>query len=372
MVQAASEQNSRAFVLMPFEPEFESIYTDLIAHALESVGYDVAKADSFADQRNILKDIIRGISRANLVVADVTSLNPNVMYELGIAHALSKPTIMLTQNMDEIPFDLRSYRIIVYSTRFNEVTHLQEKLQKIAKKHEDGLVTFENPVSDFAMKIIEAQPTAKSPQQSNQSPEARVGLDEEEPGILDFLVEADRAMQEITQQFSAITEVTNIVSQKITARAGELELLQKRGTPGSTTRLHTTAREISSDLTEYAQQMERRLSNFHRSWEGLEKNTMGVLSVLAINTPEDRKALSDLKKQTEDFQDTIAQVISGTRTGKKSIESMRGISKDLNRAVKRTARSLDNLIDELITGESYLARIVNLIDERLNEPPAEG
>lgn len=371
MVQLVSEQNLRAFVLMPFEPEFENIYTDLIAPALESVGYEVAKADSFFDQRNILKDIIHGISHANLVVADLTSLNPNVMYELGIAHALSKPTIMLTQNMEEVPFDLRSYRIIVYSVRFNEVMHLQEKLREIAKKREAGSITFENPVSDFAAKLPEVDLTPQilhaptQPQHSEQP-------NEDEPGLLDLLVEAEQAMQQIGQEFSEITELTNLVNQKITARAGELESLQKLGTPGSTTRLQTTAREISSDLTEYAQQMESHLSNFHRSWEGLKNNTMGALSVLAINTPEDRKALSDLKKQTGEFQDGIAQVISGTRTGRKSIESMRGISKDLNRAVKHTVRSLDSLIDELITGESYLARIVNLIDERLNEPPTEG
>ena len=51
-----------------------------------------------------------GISDADLVVADLTGLNANVMYEVGVAHALRKPTLVVTQEIDELPFDLRTSR----------------------------------------------------------------------------------------------------------------------------------------------------------------------------------------------------------------------------------------------------------------------
>lgn len=104
-------KNPQAFVLTPFDPEFSSIYEDLIKPALEDAGYDVARADSFLDQQNILRDIIRGIATAHLIVADLTTLNPNVLYELGLCHGLRIPTILLAQSMEEVPFDLRPYRI---------------------------------------------------------------------------------------------------------------------------------------------------------------------------------------------------------------------------------------------------------------------
>jgi len=92
-------KNPKAFVLMPFDPEFSSIYEGLIKLALEDAGYDVARADSFLDQQNILRDIIRGIATAHLIVADLTTLNPNVLYELGLCHGLRIPTILLAQSM---------------------------------------------------------------------------------------------------------------------------------------------------------------------------------------------------------------------------------------------------------------------------------
>ena len=77
-----------AFVVMPFEDVFNDIYFNNIEKCLSSENYLVKRADSFLHQRNILKDIVQNIDRADLIIADVTRLNPNVIYELGIAHSL--------------------------------------------------------------------------------------------------------------------------------------------------------------------------------------------------------------------------------------------------------------------------------------------
>lgn len=120
------KDNPKAFVIMPFPSEFTAIYEQLVKLALEEVGYDVTRADSFLDQQNILRDIVRGIGTADLIVADLTTLNPNVLYELGLCHGLRIPTILLAQSMDEVPFDLRGYRIQIYSTHFDEVTETKK------------------------------------------------------------------------------------------------------------------------------------------------------------------------------------------------------------------------------------------------------
>jgi hypothetical protein len=70
-----------AFVLMPFDDESTIVHNELIAPALEGVGYDVRRADSVIDQRSVLSDIVLGIDGADLIVADLTGLNPNVFYE---------------------------------------------------------------------------------------------------------------------------------------------------------------------------------------------------------------------------------------------------------------------------------------------------
>ena len=82
-----------------------------------------------------MRDIIEMIEKSDLIIADLTSSNPNVYYELGIAHAFGKPVIHLVQSpVEDVPFDLRSYRLITYSTDFAEIDQAKEELAEYARK----------------------------------------------------------------------------------------------------------------------------------------------------------------------------------------------------------------------------------------------
>ena len=72
------EDKSSVFVLMPFDPEFDSIYNEVIKSSLELAGLSVKRADDIQNQRNILRDVFEGIVNSDLIVADLTNLNPNV------------------------------------------------------------------------------------------------------------------------------------------------------------------------------------------------------------------------------------------------------------------------------------------------------
>ena len=101
-----------AFVIMPFGEGFDEVYGLFVAETLRKAGNDVVQPDDVRTQQNILKDIITGLASADLIVAHLSDNNPNVYYELGVAHGLRQTTVLLTQNLDELPFDLRSYRVI--------------------------------------------------------------------------------------------------------------------------------------------------------------------------------------------------------------------------------------------------------------------
>ena len=142
------------FVLMPFDEEFTPVYSDVIKHVLEQEGFEVLRADDIQSQRNIMRDIIEMIEKSNLIIADLTSSNPNVYYELGIAHALGKPVIHLVQSpVEDVPFDLRSYRLITYSTNFAAIDHAKEELAEYARKFLEGKLLFGNPVTDFYPRV---------------------------------------------------------------------------------------------------------------------------------------------------------------------------------------------------------------------------
>ena len=76
-------------------------------------------------------------------------MNANVFYELGLAHGLGIPTVLLTQDIDEVPFDLRAYRIRQYGTQFNEVKDFTAWLERVGRDHRNGKISFGNPVTDF-------------------------------------------------------------------------------------------------------------------------------------------------------------------------------------------------------------------------------
>ncbi len=61
-----------------------------------------------------MEDVSSSIEQADLLVADLTGRNPNVFYEVGIGHALGKPVLLLAQSLDDIPFDLRHRRVLLY------------------------------------------------------------------------------------------------------------------------------------------------------------------------------------------------------------------------------------------------------------------
>jgi hypothetical protein len=122
------------FVLMPFSPEFASVY-ELIALVAEKHGLRATRADAIARPGVIVDQIFEMISSAGLIVADVSARNPNVLYELGLAHSLRKEAILLCQDADSVPFDLRHHRYVQYSTTDEGFRALRKALSTIFREH---------------------------------------------------------------------------------------------------------------------------------------------------------------------------------------------------------------------------------------------
>jgi DNA-binding winged helix-turn-helix (wHTH) protein len=117
------------FVLMPFADKFKEIYEDIIKPLAEEMGLKCNRADQVFSAGPIMEDILKMIATARIVVADVTTRNPNVFYELGISHTVKSDVIIITQSMDDVPFDLRHLRCILYSNTLRGGQNLKSSLQ---------------------------------------------------------------------------------------------------------------------------------------------------------------------------------------------------------------------------------------------------
>ena len=113
-VNMTQEIQRTCFVMMPFAGEFDDIYRHVIAPSIEAAGYRSVRADQLSGTGPILREIIRQIERSDLLIVDVSKANPNVYYELGIAHALAKRAIIISSDVEDVPFDLRQYRVLPY------------------------------------------------------------------------------------------------------------------------------------------------------------------------------------------------------------------------------------------------------------------
>ena len=105
------------FVIMPFSGEFNSYYSEILKPAIEKCKLRSVRADEIYGIKPIIEDIAECIINAEIIIADVTDKNPNVNYELGMAHALGKNVIIISQRVDDIPFDYRHIRAILYDMK---------------------------------------------------------------------------------------------------------------------------------------------------------------------------------------------------------------------------------------------------------------
>jgi len=121
-----------AFVLMPFTDKLTEIYEAVVKPTVESFNLVCRRADEIDSNNIIMHDIWKSTCEARIIIADLSGLNPNVMYELGIAHTLGKETILIYQvDSEEIkfPFDLVHIRRIQYDNTVIGGDKLKQKLK---------------------------------------------------------------------------------------------------------------------------------------------------------------------------------------------------------------------------------------------------
>lgn len=129
-----SEQESRAqedfvFVITPFHPKYKQQF-ETIASTCRELGLTVRRGDEDFVNGDLFPHILRLIVKSRFIIVNIEGRNPNVFYELGIAQALGKQTILVSRTPDDVPFDVRTKRLVL----FNSVAELGSKLRdEIAK-----------------------------------------------------------------------------------------------------------------------------------------------------------------------------------------------------------------------------------------------
>jgi hypothetical protein len=120
----AAEESSKArtfldtcFVMMPFAPWPDQYYKEIFSPAIKDAGMEPLRADELFSTGTVIEQIWEQIQKSKILLADLTGKNANVFYELGLAHAAQKPVVFTSGNLEDVPFDLRHLRVIIYDIR---------------------------------------------------------------------------------------------------------------------------------------------------------------------------------------------------------------------------------------------------------------
>jgi len=120
---------NHVFFACPFSEPFDTIYRDHIVTGIDAAGWTVERADDVYTEGPVMEHVWQRINESSFVIADLTGRNPNVMYEVGIAHTVGRPVMLITQTVEDIPFDLRHLRYVVYENSFAGYATLVESMK---------------------------------------------------------------------------------------------------------------------------------------------------------------------------------------------------------------------------------------------------
>ena len=147
--------NRKCFIIMPFsgtetvktKKAWTDIYNNFFKPAWKGAKFDCERAN--VKRGSITKDIIEKMFSVDIVMADLTDTNPNVMYELGVRHSFKKPSLMIKQAGCDIPFDVNDYKVHEYENTPGGLKDFKKLIKEIVKDLDENPTKPDNPVWDM-------------------------------------------------------------------------------------------------------------------------------------------------------------------------------------------------------------------------------
>ena len=343
---------------MPFDDDLDNVYDKFIKPVLETNGFKARRADDIDSQQNILKDVVESIDKSDLIIADLTNNNPNVFYELGLAHALEKKVILLTQSIDDVPFDLKQYRLLEYSTHFDEIKQAKERLTDYAKGFLDGSLKFGSPVTDFYQKGTKVHTTTDADQTGITTDDDR--------GLLDHHIALISGYERIATIVARATSDLNNLNKSLNTAAEDFTSISANSSGSSP----KAARSVSRRLAERIKRFTDNLNRANMEYSDIAQDTEDSLEVVVsfqftqsdIKDPEFGEQISSLR--------SFVITADGTRDGlfamAAQMDTLPRLERRLNREVARASGEIRIMASNIDKTIASVSRAINKYDDILD------
>lgn len=345
------DNKHKVFVIMPFSDEHFEVY-EMLKNSFEE-SFIFSHAGEEDNQQNILADIIGPIYEADIVLADLTGLNPNVMYELGIAHSFNKKTIIITQDeLSKLPFDLKQYRTKDYSTHFKKFNDLISYLKKNMNGAIDGSVVFSNPVVDFLDKNKAKLTDVYQPHNIESN------IPEDDKGFIDFIADIETDMNEYTEHVNTISAEMNKMNLDLNNCSKEIQRGNPTGSNTSAAFIRKQAKKAAECIKGFSVALNTNNNSISVLWDKIEKNTLGLLENKFSTMEGNKKHLIEFLKALYGFKETMMTSKVNIINMKEASLNTIGIERSLNQAVRFLNEDLNSFINTMEQQISSIEKIL--------------
>lgn len=341
--------DKNVFVIMPFTNDCFEMYELLKIKLGEYFNFSNAADED--NQQNILKDIVLPIYNADVIIADLSGQNSNVMYELGVAHSLGKKTIVITRDdLSTLPFDLKVYRVKKYDMTYKMFDDLIEYLKRNISGAIDGGVLFGNPISDILMengidKI------------SIESQESGLIIEEGEKGFVDFLAEIESNTDNFTNTLNEMVSDMNHMSEGINECTSEIERVNTIGGSGTASFVRKQTKKAAKYIDEFGKKIKNHNSKLEIAWDKIESNSIGLLDNQFSKKDENRDSLKKYLESLRSMKVNAKDSLKSMESLKGKLDDLMGLQRTMTQSIKFLKQDLDNyisFIDKLTKSVDYI------------------
>lgn len=341
-----SNNKAIVFMVMPFSEDYLSLYNHLKEYFKDNFLF--TNAGDLDNQQNILQDIIEGIGNADVVIADLTNLNPNVFYELGLAHAMNKKVIIITQDINDLPFDLRSYRAVEYSLQFNKLPDFENELKKLLPGAIDGTIKFGNPVTDYLpdFKLLYERNIDSCENEIVTENLENEEQEEGEDGFLDYIAEIEENTNLMTEEINAISEEMEKMTNSIDFSNNEIDRVNSLSgqSNGKASFIRGICRKLSVPVISFSDKFNEHTSKIENYWLKVENNYLKLLDDKHLQSEVNIKsmktsinALDGMKNEIYDSNLKMKGFIS-------SMQGCMGLERKLTQAITSLISETENYL----------------------------
>jgi hypothetical protein len=278
------------------------------------------------------------------------------MYELGIAHALAKRVIHITQNVGEMSFDIRPYRALEYSTRFDLIDKMDKKFMELMHSIIDCSGDFSNPVTDYLPKTEVSNPQNKQLIEISNIEDGNEVVDDE-LGFLDFISTIEEENSHITELLMDITTKMEVMSAGVNEGTQNIDKTNKNGGSGNASYVRSIAQKAAGFVNTFASELKPFNVDFQESWEKIDSSYSGILNNKYIVNSDNIQQIEINAKAVKGLSAVMQSSKGQVETMNASVEGVKGVERRLNQACNSLSIELQVFIGILDTAIASTERI---------------